>query len=187
MIYPQKISAKKSDKIIKLVTIISVIISILLIVINKLTTPNILWSGLAIAGIIYVAITVKYSINKNVNIAGHVLIQTIIASALTIYIDYNLGYSNWSFSISVPIILIIANVTMLILSIVSYKKFLRYAMYQLIIVLISMIPIYLIVNDYLISNIMSIIASSISILNFIISLSLSAKDILAEMQRKFHM
>lgn len=186
MIYPKKISAKKSDLIIKIAVLSSIIISIILIMINKLTTPNISWSELCISGIIYTFITVKYSINKNINIAGHTLIQTIIVSCLLVYIDYNIDYTGWSFSIAVPIVLIIANITMLILSIVSYKKFLRYAIYQLVIVIISLVPIVLIAKDLLTSNIMSIIASSISVLNFGISIILCAKDILDEVKRKFH-
>lgn len=40
-------------------------------------------------------VTVIYSINKNINIGGHVLIQTIAISLLTIYIDYKIGFKAW--------------------------------------------------------------------------------------------
>lgn len=184
MIYPHKINSKKSDKIINSLAMASIIIVIVLIIINKLTTPEIPWAALANCGIIYIWITVIYSIKRNTNIAGHVLLQLIITSMVVLYIDDTIGFNGWSVSIAVPIILIVANVTMLILTVVSYKKYIRYALYQIAIVLITLISIGIIIK---IMNTLSIIAIGISIVNLVISLVLSYKDIKDEIIRKFHM
>ena len=186
MIYPKKLSSKKGDLIFKIFLISSVILGIILFIINKLTTPNIPWATLTNAGIIYVWITVFYSIKKNTNIAGHVLIQAIAISLLTVFIDYKLGFEKWSINISIPIIIIIANVTMLVLTIVSYKKYIKYAIYQLIIVLFSMVPVILLGENVLENRVLSIIASSISIINLILTLILSTKDVKEAIIRKFH-
>ena len=186
MIYPKKLSSKKKDLIFKILLISSIILALILLLINKLTTPEIPWAALANAGIIYVWITVFYSIKKNINIAGHVLIQAIAISLLTVFIDYKLGFKKWSINIAVPIIIMIANATMLILTIVSHKKFIKYAIYQLIIVLFSMIPVILISENILENKVLSIVASSISILNLILTLILSAKDVKSATVRKFH-
>ena len=69
MLYPQKINAKNMDLIIKISIIISVFLGIFLVFLNRMTTPNIHWAGLCNAGIIYIWVTVLYSINKNINIA----------------------------------------------------------------------------------------------------------------------
>lgn len=186
MIYPKKLSSKKGDLIFKIFLISSVILGIILFIINKLITPNIPWATLTNAGIIYIWITVFYSINKNTNIAGHVLIQAIAISLLTVFIDYKLGFEKWSINISIPIIIIIANVTMLVLTIVSYKKYIKYAIYQLIIVLFSMVPVILLGENVLENRVLSIIASSISIINLILTLILSTKDVKEAIIRKFH-
>ena len=109
MIYPKKLSSKKGELVLKILLLVSILIAILLVVINKLTTPNISWAAIANGGIVYIWIIVLYSINKNVNIAGHVMVQTIAISLLTLFIDYKLGFSGWSINISIPIIIIIAN------------------------------------------------------------------------------
>ena len=186
MIYPKKLSSKKGELVFKIFLISSVILGIILFIINKLTTPNIPWATLTNAGIIYIWITVFYSINKNTNIAGHVLIQAIAISLLTVFIDYKLGFEKWSINISIPIIIIIANVTMLVLTIVSYKKYIKYAIYQLIIVLFSMVPVILLGENVLENRVLSIIASSISIINLILTLILSTKDVKEAIIRKFH-
>lgn len=187
MIYPQKISYKQSKKIINIYLSISIIIAIILFVINKLTTPEINWSALANCGIIYVWITVMYSIKSGNNIAGHVLLQTILISAVTIYIDKKIGFSGWSIYIANPIILITANSTMSILTMVSYKKYIKYAIYQLIIVLISMLPIILFLKNIMELKLLNNISIGVSIFNLILSLILCYKDIKDEIIRKFHM
>lgn len=187
MIYPEKVKAKKSDKIIKILIGASIGIAIILVLINKLATPNIPWAALANAGILYSWITVMYSIRKNVNIAGHVLLQTIALSILTVYIDYQLGFKGWSINIAIPIMIMIANITMLVLTIVSYKKYMKYAIYQLMIVLFSMLPVVLITENMVQNKTLSVIASCISILNFVLCLALCAKDVKETIIRKFHM
>lgn len=186
MIYPEKIKAKKSDKIIKILMSVSVGIAIILLLINKLTTPTIPWAALANSGILYSWVVVIYSIKKNINIAGHVLLQLIALSVLTVYIDYLLGLKGWSINIAIPIMIMIANLTMLVLTIVSYKKYMKYAIYQLMIGIFSMLPLIFVTEHIVQDKTLSIIASGISVLNFVICLILCAKDVKEEIVRKFH-
>ena len=187
MIYPKKINARKTNIILNLFAIVSVLIAILLIIINKLTTPNIHWAALSNAGIIYLWITVIYSINKNINIAAHVMIQTFAIALLNLYIDYKLGMDGWSLSISIPIIIIIANVTMLFLTIVSSRRYIRYAIYQLIILGFSTLPAIFIYENMVHNRVLSYVATGIVAINFIITICLSASDVKDEVIRKFHL
>ncbi|NLC88377.1 MAG: hypothetical protein GX682_06435 [Clostridiaceae bacterium] len=187
MIYPEKISAKKGSKIIKLMLLASVLVGIILIVMNRFLKPHIPWAMLSTAGIIYSWITVLYAINKNTNIAKHVLIQTVAISILSIFIDYMIGFKGWSISMAIPITIITANVTMFVLTIVTHKKYIKYAIYQLILIIISLLPIFFIFEHMLQSIILTIIAISISVINFIVSLSLCMRDFKEIMVRKFHM
>ena len=186
MLYPKKLSSKKSNMLIKILLGVSFSLAIILTIMNKLTTPNIHWAALANAGIIYAWITVRYSINKRTNIAGHVMIQAIAISLLTTYIDYNFGFKGWSLEISIPIIIMIANMTMLVLTIVSHRKYVRYAIYQLVICVYSLIPIYFIQRDLIDHYVLSYIAIGISIVNFILTIGLSARDVKEAIVRKFH-
>ena len=187
MLYPQKLNSKKSNIIVTILLGSSFLIAILLIIINKLTTPEIHWAALANAGIIYIWITVRYAINKRTNIAGHVMIQAIAISLLTTYIDYNLGFKRWSLEISIPIIIMIANITMFVLTIVSHRKYVRYAIYQLIICIFSFIPIYFMQKNMINNYILSYVAMGISVVNVILTIILSAKDVKEAIIRKFHM
>ena len=186
MIYTRTVKAKETDEIIKLLLILSIIIAVMLIVINKISTPNMPQAAIVHSGIIYIWITVIYSIRKR-NIGGHVLVHAIGASIFTIFIDYKLGYNGWSLSIAIPIIIIVANITMLVITIVSYKNYMKYVIFQLIIILISIIPV-IFFREYFLENIyLSLIAIFISLFNLNISLILAYKDIKEEIIRKIHM
>ncbi|MBE5812480.1 MAG: hypothetical protein E7314_02345 [Clostridiales bacterium] len=186
MIYPQKINSKKTNLIINLLLIFSIIIGLVLILINKLTTPNIHWAGIANCGVIYMWAVVIYSIKRRNNIAGHVLIQTILASILAIYIDIQLGFRGWSIYLANPIILFVANITMLILTAISYEKYVKYAIYQLATVALSLTPLWLIVRHLLELKMLNRIAIEVSILNLIVSIILCAKDMKDAIIRKLH-
>lgn len=186
MIYPKKISSKKSNIIMTSLMGFSVLVGIILFVINKLTTPDLHWAALSNAGIIYCWVVVIYSVNRNINIGGHVVLQTIALSALATYIDYVLGFEGWSINIAIPILIIIANTTMLVLTIVSSKKYIRYGVFQFVILLFSGIPIYLIYKDLATNPILCYVASWISLLNLVITLVLSAKDFRESIVRNFH-
>lgn len=187
MIYPQKINSKKSDKIIYSLLLTSVVIAIVLFIINKLTTPQIHWAALANCGIIYTWLTVIYSIKKGTNIAGHVLIQTLLISIVMLYIDKTIGFLGWSLYIGIPIALIVSNVTMAILTIISHKKYIRYAIYQLLIVVISLMPIILCIKKVIQMKILMRIVVYISVFNLVISIVLCYKDIKEAIIRKIHM
>lgn len=186
MIYPQKLNSKDGEIILRISIGISIVVAVLLFVVNKLTTPAIHWSSIANCGIIYAWITVMYSVKRNTNIAGHVLLQIIIMSMVMLYIDDRIGFIGWSINIAIPIILIVANAVMLILTILSYKKYINYAIYQLTIVLITLCSFVLIGKGIICLKILWQVTSIISILNLLVTISLCSKEIKEVIIRKVH-
>ena len=115
MIYPQKLNSKKSNLLVRFGVLISILVALTLVLLNRYFKPRVPWAAIANGGIIYVWIVLFYSIKKNINIAGHVLLQTLALSALTVFIDYQLGFKAWSLDIIIPVLIVIANVTMFVL------------------------------------------------------------------------
>ena len=76
---------------------------------------------------------------------------------------------------------------MFILTILSSRRYIRYAIYQLIILLLSTLPIIFICRG-MIQNViaLSYIAIVISFANLIVTIALSAGDVKDEIVRKFH-
>ncbi|MBR0350859.1 MAG: hypothetical protein IJH76_03455 [Clostridia bacterium] len=187
MLYPQKINAKKTDFIIRVAILISYIFGLLLVLINRIATPGIRWAGYCNAGIVYIWITVLYLLRRNVNIASHLFIQMLAISALCVYFDIRMGFQAWSINFAIPLIVIVTNITMLILSIARFRNYARYAFFQVLIVLLSLIPIFLVYENMVNDKSFSIFASCLSLFNLIISLIFHFKDMKTELARQFHL
>ena len=188
-LYPQIRNVKKSNFTIKILAIISIIISMICVIINLCVATKFLWCLLVIIGIIYSWVTVLYSIHRNVNIASNVTIQAVAISLLILCIDFIIGYKGWAINIAIPIIIVVANITILILTFVSVSKYYKYAIYQLIIFVLSIIPliIYYTFKGVIVKPIFMIISSSIAVFTFISSLILCGKNIMEELDRRLHM
>ena len=186
MIYPQKIKNKKIDYFFKICSYIVIVILIVLLIINKLTTPNIYWSNLCVISCIYINLTVRYTVTKTTNIAMHLVIQVILLSLLMYFIDYQIGYKGWSISISYPIIIIISNIFMFIITLISYKSYEKYSISQLIMLLLSLLIVFFLYKGYTKANFLIKISLVVSMLNFLVSLVVNHRDFKEEITRKFN-
>lgn len=188
-LYPKVRNVKKENLAIKIMLIISIIVVAICVIVNLCTSVKYLWCLIVLISVIYSWITVMYSINRNVNIASNVMIQTLAISILTICIDYILGYSGWAINLAIPIIIMAANVTIFVLTIVSVNRYFKYAIYQLIIFILSMIPLVILIftKGIITVPIFTIIASGIALFTFIFSLILCGRSIVEELDRRLHM
>ena len=185
-LYPNIINIKTSDIVLNILTIISEVICVISVIINALCTPNFKWSYIVILGIVYTWITVMYSIKKTVNIASHVLLQTFINSILVILLDIIIGYKGWSIWLALPIIICTANITMLVLTIITRKKYFKYAIYQIMLFALNtaLITIIALKSEY---KILPISLTSItSAVTLILAIELCGNDLKEELKRFFH-
>lgn len=184
--YPIIANIKKYNIAINIMVIISIVAIFTCILVNLLTSRHFLWCILCIIGIIYSWITTMYSIKINTNIASHVLLQCICISIITIIIDFIIGYSAWSLNYAIPIILQVSNITMLILLIITHKKYFKYIIYQLILTFLSIFPL-IFYEIGLSSAILPIsITIWISLITLILSFILAKNQIKSELIRRFH-
>ena len=185
-LYPNIINVKTSDVVINLLTIISEVVCILSVILNAMLTPNFKWSFIVILGIVYSWITVMYSIKKTVNIASHVLLQTFIDSIVVILLDLIIGYKGWAIAIAWPIIICTENITMLVLTIVTRKKYFKYAIYQIMLFALNtlLIAVIAINNPH---KILPISLTSItSVITLVLAIELCGKELKEELKRFFH-
>ena len=186
MLYP-KLSNVKRNNIIFIASIaISVIIINILLIINVLVDKTNHWSMLCIAGIIYAYGTVIYTKKRNVNIASNVFAQCLLVSLLILAIDYFLGYRGWSINIAIPIVVIVANSTLMILTIISRKRYIRYSVYHMLTFLFSMIPLILLLSGILENKVLTIVSSGIAGLSLLLTIILCGKAMWEETKKRLH-
>ena len=162
MLYPKLSNIKRNNIILIASIAISIIVINILLIINVLVDKTNHWSMLCIAGIIYVYGTVIYTKKRNINIASNVFVQCLLVSLLILAIDYFIGYSGWSINIAIPIVIMVANSTLMVLTIVSRKRYMRYALYHMLTFLFSMIQLILLFCGVLENKVLTIVASGIA-------------------------
>ena len=185
-LYPKVRNIKQVNLAIIISMAVSILIALICVIVNVCTSTKFWWSLIVIAGIIYCWVTALYSVHRNINIASNVMIQTIAISVLTLCIDFIIGYSGWAINLAIPIIIMAANVTLLVLTIVSIKRYYKYIIYHIIIFILSLIPlvIYISGGDIIVSPIFTLIASGIAIVAFLLSLLLYGKSFVEELDRR---
>lgn len=186
-LYPNIINVKKSDIVINTLIIISEILCASCILINSLITPNFKWSLIVILGVVYSWITVYYAVKRTINIASHVLLQTVAVSAILFLLDVIIGYRGWSISIGLPIAICAENITMLVLTIVTRKKYFKYALYQILALTLNTVIIVIIAVASPKKLLPISLTSITSIITLIMAIALCGKDLKEELKRFFHL
>ncbi len=185
-LYPNIINIKTSDIVLNILTIISEVICVISVLVNAIFTPNFKWSFIVILGVVYAWITVMYSIKKTVNIASHVLLQAFIESVAVILLDFIIGYRGWSISLALPIIICTENIIMLVLMIITRKKFFKYAIYQIMAFLLNTVLIIIIALNSKYKLLPIGFTSVTSLITLIMAISLCGNDLKEELKRFFH-
>ena len=178
MLYPKLSNIKRNNIILIASIAISIIVINILLIINVLVDKTNHWSMLCIAGIIYVYGTVIYTKKRNINIASNVFVQCLLVSLLILAIDYFIGYSGWSINIAIPIVIMVANSTLMVLTIVSRKRYMRYAMYHMLTFLFC---------GVLENKVLTIVASGIAGLSLLLTVILCGKAMWEETKKRLHM
>ena len=187
MLYPKLNNVKRNNIILIISIAISIILIDVLLLINVLVDKTSHWSLLCVAGILYVYGTIIYTKKRNINIASNVFVQCLLVSLLIIAIDYFIGFSGWSLNISIPIVVIVANSTLMILTIVSRKRYMKYAMYHVLTFLFSMIPLVLMFMGIIQNKVLTIVSSSIATFSLLLTIILCGRAMWIETKKRLHM
>lgn len=99
--------------------------------VNIVTYDGLWWSGIAIPGIAYVGLTLRYSILRHANLGKSLLIETIGMQILLVMIDRVLGFEGWSVNYAVPGTILFADAAVVFLIVVNRLNWQSYFMYQI--------------------------------------------------------
>ena len=115
---------------------------------------------------------------------GSVTTATIIQPILVFMISLIGNFIN---NIAIPIVIMVANSTLMVLTIVSRKRYMRYAMYHMLTFLFSMIQLILLFCGVLENKVLTIVASGIAGLSLLLTVILCGKAMWEETKKRLHM
>jgi hypothetical protein len=176
----------KYNKIKRIFLFILTVVSVVLGFINYITYSGVIWSLIAVVGIIYFGVTVTYSIMNNANFASKILVQTIGAGILVVVIDNVTGYIGWSVNYAIPAMILFANLAIVLLMIVNPMNWQSYFMYQIAITIFSFIPLVLFWIKLIDRPFLAILTSGISILILVGTIVFGDRSVKNELIRRFN-
>ena len=177
----------KWKKLVYLFYGILAVVAVVLGVVNIATYDHLWWSGIAIPGIAYAGLTVRYSILKHANLGKTVVIETIGMQVLLIMIDRVLGYEGWSVNYAVPATILFADVAVVFLILVNRLNWQSYFMYQLAITIFSFIPLILWAVGLVTRPLMAFITVVLTVFILAMTIFLGDRGVKNELIRRFHL
>lgn len=186
-LYPKiEFDVRKFHMLIRLFIFGSVVVSCILLFVNLMIYRGLFWSGIVIAAILYANMTLVYSVERNMNPAAKIMVQTLAAQLLVVWIDYLIGYEGWSVNYAVPGILLVAECSMLVLQIVNFMNWQSYILFQIEYVVLSMIPVGLSFCHIITKPAMTFLALGCSVVIFVGTMVFGDKKAKDELIRRFH-
>ncbi|MEG1902289.1 MAG: DUF6320 domain-containing protein [Clostridium sp.] len=145
------------------------------------------WSVIAIGGIAYAAMTLRYSIMRRASLAGILVIQSLGAQAFMVLLDYMTGFRGWSFNFAIPSVILFDVIAIVFLILVNRLNWQSYFMYQIAITIFSFIPLILWMVGLITRPLMSVITVMLSVSIMIITIVMGDRSVKNELKRRFYL
>lgn len=145
------------------------------------------WSVIPIAGIAYGAMTVRYSILRNSNLAGKMLRQSLGACVLLVLIDWSCGYGGWSFNYAISSLLLFNVVAVGGLMAVNRLNWQSYFMYQIAITIFTLVPFLLWWAGLVTRPGFSLFTAAAACLLLSATAAVGKKSVKRELGKRFHL
>ena len=182
--YPRiQYDPKKWKEVVNSFYIILFAVAAILGIVNYATYSGSMWSVIAIGCIVYVALTLRYSIMRHANLASKIVLQTIAAEVLLVMIDHSTGYAGWSVNYGIPSTLLFADLAVVFLIIVNRLNWQSYFMYQIAITIFSFIPVIL----WAAGLVMALITVVVTVAILFVTIKWGDRSVKTELKRRFHL
>lgn len=177
---------KQHNLFFKIMFLISIIIATISVAVNVMIIDNSAWSLFVLGGLLGFWISLSNAINKRNNIPKNIVYQVMIMSIIAIILDYETGQKGWSINYVIPLICVLAMISMAIITKIMKLHIEDYIIYLIIDGLFGIIPLILFLFgmlDVLYPSLICIITSIISLSTILIFEGESMRE---EIKKRFH-
>lgn len=189
LMYPDVSPAiKRINFIIRLTVFFSIIAEGILIYINYVTTPDIKWSLICGAALVYACFSLIYSFRHNKSHRKKIMVQAILIMPIIVLVDYALGYTGWSFNYAIPFVIAGIDIAILVLMIINTTNWQSYIMVQVyMLVLCIVLSIFMLCDLFFEYKLFMILADLLTLILLAGTLVFGDKRATNELKRRFHM
>lgn len=141
---------------------VAILVEALLIYLNVLSDSEMFWSAIPGLAMLYGYLVLRYAILGKSGYKGKTIVLTLIAILMVVAIDFVVGYRGWSVNYALPSAILLVDVGILILMCINRRNWQSYMMWQIFMILCSVVPLVLYAVGIVTAPILAVLAFAFS-------------------------
>ena len=165
---------------------VAILVEALLIYLNVLSDSEMFWSAIPGLAMLYGYLVLRYAILGKSGYKGKIIVLTLIAILMVVAIDFVVGYRGWSVNYALPSAILLVDAGILILMCINRRNWQSYMMWQIFMILCSVVPLVLYAVGIVTAPILALLAFAFSAALFLGTLIIGDRRARTERRRRFH-
>ena len=165
---------------------VAIFVEALLIYLNVLSDSEMFWSAIPGLAMLYGYLVLRYAILGKSGYKGKIIVLTLIAILMVVAIDFVVGYRGWSVNYALPSAILLVDAGILILMCINRRNWQSYMMWQIFMILCSVVPLVLYAVGIVTAPLLALLAFAVSAALFLGTLIIGDRRARTELRRRFH-
>lgn len=165
---------------------VAILVEALLIYLNVLSDSEMFWSAIPGLAMLYGYLVLRYAILGKSGYKGKIIVLTLIVILMVVAIDFVVGYRGWSVNYALPSAILLVDAGILILMCINRRNWQSYMMWQIFMILCSVVPLVLYAVGIVTAPLFALLAFAFSAALFLGTLIIGDRRARTELRRRFH-
>lgn len=185
--YPNvRLNARRLMLISRIYLFCAIIAEVVMVYINVISDSQTWWSVIAGLSLLYVYMLLRFAILGKSGYKSKIVVLTIIAVLMTVAADFLVGYRGWSINYALPAGILFVDAGIIFMMIYNRRNWQSYMMWQIFMILCSIIPLVFSLVGIATSPLWGLIAFAGSTFLFLGTLIIGDRKARTELRRRFH-
>lgn len=185
--YPNvRMVARKLAIISRIYLFCAILVEALLVYINAVTTSEIWWCTITGLIFLYGYMLLRYALLGKSGYRSKVFVLVLIAVLMAVAIDFVVGYQGWSVNYVLPSGILFMDAGILILMFYNRRNWQSYILWQISMILCSIVPLVFSLVGVASSPLLGQIAFAASVFLFLGTMIIGDRRARTELKRRFH-
>ena len=165
---------------------VAILVEALLIYLNVLSDSEMFWSAIPGLAMLYGYLVLRYAMLGKSCYKSKIIVLTLIAILMVVAIDFVVGYRGWSVNYALPSAILLVDAGILILMCINRRNWQSYMMWQIFMILCSVVPLVLYAVGIVTAPLLALLAFAFSTALFLGTLIIGDRRARTELRRRFH-
>lgn len=185
--YPNvRMMSRKLMLISRIYLFCAIITEVILVYINIESDSQTWWSLIVGFSLLYIYMLIRFAILGKSGYKSKISILTVIAILMSVAADFVVGYQGWAVNYVLPSGILFIDAGILVMMVVNRRNWQSYMMWQLLMILCSIIPLVFSLVGIATSPLYGLLAFAASVFLFLGTLIIGDRKARTELKRRFH-